>query len=973
MHLQPTRFASAVLSCVLLASVVPADAATRKVVVGTYPGGSFLPTGVFITPAAAPGTRFSRISTGLRPDGTADANDATATTLSPDGKTLLVLTSGYNTNFNVQQTGVATPITHVVPDPTTGAATSTTTKKSEFVIVYDVSHGEPQQMQRLSIPNTYDGIAWAPDGKGFYVSAGIDDRVLLYSVNATPGTPYAPNYPSIFLGHDSNASAPFPAYDGGALKPTAARKIATGAVVAGIALSRNGKTLAAANMENDSLTIADTATRTPVAEIFFAKPGSNIARGEYPYATVIKSDSTGGADKIYVSSLRDDEVLVVDATSAKLVATIKTGSAPNNMVLSEDGTRLYVADGNSDDVGVVDTTRNELIARIPLGGRDRLKGRNPNGLALSPDGKRLYVTLGGENALAVVDVRNGSLVGRIPTGWYPTGVAVAKNGKTLFVVNEKSAPGADPSNGYTTPAGLAENPTSINQYGWAKEKAGLAAIPTPDRATLAYLSRVVDNNNGVENRESHELASLRGKIKHVIYIVKENRTYDQVLGDIPGTNGDPRLTTFPQAVTPNHHALASGFSVLDNFYDPGESSGVGWNWSTQGATNDFVERSQAVLYGNAGFSGLTYDYQGIVRNVNLAEAPIGGSSPFTTRETGLFDPSGASTILPGFRDPSAFDGDGDLDREAVGGYIWDEALRRGLTIRHYGMFSDQNFYNPTGPGYLPISRTPFASKLPQAPPAKADLLDRSDIYYRAFDQNAPDVFREEEWEREFDDYVANDNLPDLELITLPHDHFGSFGTAIEGLNTPTTQMADNDYALGKLVEKVSHSKFWNSTAIFVLEDDSQSGPDHVDTHRSIALVASPYARRNAIVHTAYTTDNVLKSISEILGLRPLTINVANAAPMTELFTEKADPTPFSVIIPGVLCQAPVDPKLLGEACKGGALSRTRKVVDLHDGRWWSTMTAGMDFSHADRVDAAAFDAVLQYGMTGASARTNVVR
>lgn len=299
------RIASAALSCVVLASALPASATVRhEAVVGGYPGGAFLPTGVYISPLAAPGSKFFRLPTGLRADGTADANAATATALSPDGKTLLILSSGYNTNF---KTPSGTPITQVVPDPTTGAPSSTTTRKTEWAFVYDVSKGDPRQVQRFSIPDTYDGIVWSPDGAKFFVSAGIDDRILVFAATGSAVAPFAASYPSIFLGHNDSETAPFPTYDGGVLKNTPARAITTGAVAAGIALSADGKTMAVANMENDSLSIVDVAGRKPTGEVFFAKPGSGQRHGEYPYGVAIASDASGAAKTAYVSSLRDDE------------------------------------------------------------------------------------------------------------------------------------------------------------------------------------------------------------------------------------------------------------------------------------------------------------------------------------------------------------------------------------------------------------------------------------------------------------------------------------------------------------------------------------------------------------------------------------------------------------------------------------------------------------------------------------------
>jgi YVTN family beta-propeller protein len=639
-------------------------------------------------------------------------------------------------------------------------------------------------------------------------------------------------------------------------------------------------------------------------------------------------------------------------------------------VLSPDAKRLYAACGNDDAIAVLDTTTRALVRTISLArAGDRYRGANPNALAVAPDGKRLYVSLGAENSVAVVDLATSSVVGRIPTGWYPTGVAVSSDGSYLYVCNEKSDPGPDPDNGYGTPAGKAENPTHRNEYGWALEKAGLLSLPIPGEAELARLTALVDTNVGYDNRaKASALAYLHRKIRHVIYITDENRTYDQVLGDLTGADGDHALNTFPEAIGPNHHALARDFVTFDNFYDPGESSGVGWNWSVQGHTDDYVERAQAVLYGNAEFAGLTYDYQGIVRNLNLALPQTGGSSIFDERLTGVLDPTGASSMLPGPRDPAANAGDGDLSPGATGGYLWDDAIRHGLTVRNYGEHVDLDHYDLDSKPFIDVSRTPFASRVLQAAPAKIDLATRTDRYYRGFDQNVPDQFRIDEWQREFAGYVAHGDLPSLEVMTVPHDHFGDFKTALAGLRTPELQFADNDFALGRIVQAVSHSRYWNDTEIFIDEDDSQSGPDHVNSHRSTAYAVGPYSKRGFVDHTRYTTDSLLRSIEVILGLEPLGIEDANAIPMTAAFARAPDARAYDPIVPGVLCKPPVAADLIPRACASATLRKTAAREPLHDGAWWAMQTARMDFSRPDAVDAAAFNALLTYGITGRGSR-----
>lgn len=943
-------------------------ALSAPITVGGPPQGpAYVPTGQVITATAAPGSTFYPLHTGLRPDTNADAAEAVTTALSPNGKKLLVLTSGYNKNF---YTTTGTPITIPVLDPTTGTPSSTRVQQHEWVFVFDITAHLPRKVQQIPIPNTYHGLVWSDDDH-FLVSAGIDDRI--YAYKQTAGS-FVPDAPFILLGHNSNQTAPLPNYDGGILHGTPADKasnglITTGAVVAGIDVSRDGRKLFAANMENDSISVVDLKQHRKIGDTHFFLPGQLVPKGEFPYWVTVLPGGDGSARKVYVSSLRDDHVMSISPGGA--VTYIRVGKGPNRMLLSKNYDRLYVANGDSDTISIIDTSRDVVLGHVTLLRRgDIYKGQSPNSLALSPDDRTLYVTLGGENAVAIIRTTDGAVLGRIPTGWSPNSVTVSADGKMLYVVNGKANVGPNPANTRTTPAGAASNPTHRNEYNWALEKAGLLAIPLPlSSSTLAALTAQVDRNNGYGTRQIPALmASLHTKIKHVIYIVNENRTYDQVLGDVAGTNAAPALNLFPYNVSPNHHHLATDFVTLDNFYDPGESSGVGWNWSMEAHDNDFTEKSQSVLYGNSSFNGLTYDYQGTNRNLNLG-SPISASPPtfFSERLTSVLDPSGRSTILPGTEDVAAPENGDNESPNATGGYLWDTALRAGKTIRNYGWQIDQTAYESGTPLDPPLVRHPYEHHAPQSPPINRPLRANTDIYYRGFDQRYPDQFRIEDWLREFNGYVAHHNLPDLEMMTIPHDHFGSFNHAMEGLNTPTVQFADNDYAIGELVDAVSHSPYWKDTAIFIVEDDSQNGPDHVDGHRSIGYAISAYTRRHAVVHSLYTTINVLTTIEQILGLRAVSWFDANAAPMADVFTATADTTPYTQILPGVLCHPPVSPDFLPDQCKS-ASHVTSAVKTLHNGAWWAAHTTGFDFSRPDRIDSARFNSLLYDGIKGAAPR-----
>jgi DNA-binding beta-propeller fold protein YncE len=248
-------------------------------------------------------------------------------------------------------------------------------------------------------------------------------------------------------------------------------------------------------------------------------------------------------------------------------------------------------------------------------------------------------------------------------------------------------------------------------------------------------------------------------------------------------------------------------------------------------------------------------------------------------------------------------------------------------------------------------------------PVRPALIGRTDPFSRGWDLNTPDQYRFEEWQREFNLYVAGNTLPDFEIVLFMMDHFGNFSTNVAGLNTPSLQIASNDYAIGQLVDAVSHSPYWKDTAIFIIEDDSQDGPDHVDSHRSIVQVISPYTKAGAVVHTNYNTVNVVRTIEDILGIKPLGMNDANARPMSDVFSTKIDLTPYDAIVPGVLCKPPVDPALV-PACNDGHSVKTAAVPSLHDGAWWTRETRGFDFHHPDRIDPRRFNEILWRGMKG---------
>jgi len=897
------------------------------------PGPQKLPTGMEVTPLAVKGSSFQELNPGLPelPQFTADHPITTA--LSPDGKTLLVLTSGYNTNFDNK--GKAIPAL-----------------SNEYVFVYDVQGSRPVKRQVLKISNSYAGLVWALDGSRFFVSGGPDDNVHVFK---QAGSQWKEAGDPIALGHKAPLGLP-----GGGEGP------ANRPIAAGLAVSGDGNKLLVANFANDSVSLVDVHSRKKAAELDL-RPGKGAPGGEYPYWVAFK-----GNDRAYVSSLRDREIVELDLSGTpKVNARIKVHGQPGKMVLNRAQTLLFAVCDNSDLVVMVDTRNNRVVAEIrttaPVGllpetKKIGFKGSNPNGLALSPDEGTLYVTNGGTNSVAVISVEkdpdDSRVVGLIPAAWYPTSVSVSQDGATLFVTNAKSIPGPNPRNCRSTLSTASERPCAgAQQFIWQLEKGGLTSMPRPDASALAALTRQSATNNHFvreadEQKDQELFAALRKKIKHVIYIVKENRTYDQVLGDLEKGNGDPELTLFPEPISPNHHELARRFVTLDNFYDSGEVSGNGWNWSTAARATDLTERSIPLNYARR---GVGYDVEGVNRGINVA-----GSTPEERNTVGLSD---AANQLPGTADVAA--PDGPKENETGAGYLWDAALRANVSLRNYGFFIDLSRYfpSPQGRPMLPLLHYPATPETRVAFPTKTSLKDVTDPYFRGFDMRYADYWRFKEWEREFDDYVEGNYLPRLELVRICHDHLGSFAEAIDGVNTVETQFADNDYALGRLVDKVASSRYAKDTLIFVVEDDAQNGPDHVDAHRSIAYVIGPYVKQGAVISQHYTTVSMLRTIEELLGIPPLGLNDAFQRPMSEVFDLQQQDWTYTARVPGILRTTRL-PLPRGAKRVKTIFSRQEPLSPAHDAAYWAEKTRGFDFSAEDQLDSAAFNLVLWNGLKG---------
>ncbi len=909
MKIEVRHCSLAIASCFLLL-VFPMSAEGDDREQGAQP--EVLPTGQTISPLAAPGAHLDWLNPGLADFPTFVASGGITTVISPDQQILLALTSGHNM---------------------LGGKGEKRQDAGQYIFVFNIASGNPVQKQVLSVPNSFAGIAFDPGGKKFYVGGGKDDNVHIFILQgdgswSETGSPIA-------LGHDAG--------NGLGLKQNPP-------VTAGIAVTSDGQTLVVANLCNDSISIIDVATERVTKELDL-RPGkldttiAGTPGGEYPFWVSLK-----GNDTAYVSSIRDREIAVVHfADQPGITTRIKTAGNPNRLLLDRAGKYLYASADNSDSVEIIDTARNAIVKSIKTAATNNelteglwdLHGASPNSLALSPDEHVLYVTNGGLNSVAVIQgiPLQPKVGGLIPTAFYPNSVSVSGDGQRLYILNGKSRTG---------PNGGKQIGKLPSHYVEELLKSSLVTVPVPDARALADLTRKVAENDLLSAKprpaDQQFIAQLRRKIRHVVYIVKENRTYDQILGDLDRGNGDPALAEYGSAVTPNFHHIATQFVCLDNFYDSGDVSANGWPWSTSARESDIGVKSVLLNYSNR---GTTYDYEGTNRNINVGLSSLASrvaANPVTPEDPNL---------LPGTADVAAPDGAGG---NAPGqGYIWNAVLRGGKTVRNYGFFLDltRSFLPP--PDNIPLERHPFERKLVVAYPTKAELFDATDVYFRGFDQAFPDYWREAEWEREFDEFTKNNNLPSLSLVRLGSDHTGSFGTAIDEVNTPERQQADNDYAVGKLVEKIANSRYKDDTLIFVLEDDAQSGEDHVDAHRSTAYIIGPYVKQGKVVSEFYTTVSLIRTIEDILALEHLNLHTATVRPMVEVFDLNQKDWNFHAEPSRYLA----DTRLPVPKKQGATLHPT------HDAAYWAEKTKQFDFTKEDNIsDPDAFNRIIWAGLRG---------
>jgi DNA-binding beta-propeller fold protein YncE len=922
------------------------------------------PTGKMITPTVAKGAIFQELNPSLSAAPERRATYGAAISVSPDGRRLAILTSGFPAYFDGDG--------KILPEAS-----------MEYVFVFDVTGREPKQTQVLSLPNSFQGLAWAQASDRIFASGGKDDTVVEF---VDDGGKFIAGR-TIRLGHKACLGAKPDPYCG----PT------TG----GLAVSPDGTLLLVANIQNDSVSLIDLATGEVAAEQDL-RPGiiDPKHRGE-PGGSFPRAVAWISSERAYVASARDREIisLAIAGDKVRVIRRLPVQGQPTALLANRTGSRLYVALDMTNHVEVFDTARGVLMEKFDTvapaavyDNRKKLGGANTNALALTPDEHTLLVSNGGQNSVAIVRLSGSAMgvtakersaasrsqhedrdaaenrtrdhsttIALVPTGWYPTGVAVSKDGATWYVVNAKSLMG--PNSGWCGTVGseycdpktvdkampwvfagngisqmLAKN-AHVNQL----EHAGFLTMPAPDALELARLTNQVAHNNRFDQPDKTQtderlFSFLRQHIKHVIYIMKQNRTYDQVLGDLEVGNGDPRLTLFPERISPNHHAIARNFVTLDNLLLSGEGSVNGAEWTFAAQTSDMIERtdplSLATFYKgeNGGFP------YGSDRSANTAYP--------TSKQRNEADPSHTSDpdILPGTNSVYGLDGPGG---EVGAGYIWNAALRAGLSVRAYGLGTAEAF------DVSPPVRDLRNGGQKEIPSGDASLVTHNDLYWPG--TWIPDFWRVREWKHEFAEFVATKSAPNLMVLHLFMDHFGNFDKSVDGVNTPETQMADNDYAVGQLIEAVANSPFAKDTIVITIEDDASDGPDHVDAQRSVALFAGPYVRQHAVVSTRYTTVSVVKTIEELLGMGPTGLNDGLAAPMSDVFDPNAATWSYKSIVPDVLYST----KLPLLPATHARIARPR-----HSAAYWTKVMAGQDFSGPDRVDPVTFNHALWRGLKG---------
>jgi DNA-binding beta-propeller fold protein YncE len=860
----------------------------------------------------------------------------TADALSPDGRYLAILNNGYGTEESDFQQSIA-------------ILNLATHKVADF---------PDSRLGQRAGQTYYLGLAFSQDGSKLYASIASLTDPIGKNANDTGNGIAVYSFQDGRLAPERFIKVPLAPLERGKESIAGPKTLPKGMAVsypAGVAVlpgADGEKLLVAENLADDAVVLDVNSGKITQR---FPLSTASVVPAAFPYGVVATRDGKTGFCSLWNASA----VAELNLETGKVVRSIPLlqprspvapGSHPTSMLLTPDQKYLYVVLTNSDRVAVVDVEKGEMVGLLSTElPEQQYGGSTPDAIAQGADGKRLFVANASADAVAVFDVSNLSsqplsvsepqkAMGFIPTEWYPT--ALAATADNLMIVTGKGQ-GTGPNAGPLVKA----HPRGNRKYPYIATllHGSVAVVGLSDvQSRLAELTHDVEISNLMQASPKEKTLFSGGKspIRHVIYIIKENRTYDQIFGDLKPGNGDPSLCMYGEDITPNEHALAKQFGVLDNFYCSGEVSGDGHVWSMAAITSDYNEKTWEIGYRSR---ERTYDFEGEV----LGHNPLAEN-------------------IPDVDDPGT-------------GYIWADIASHGLTHRNYGEFVTTHWRDQGPSGASPKAGTPLASQgvcrqkevrkgqpLPanvgdprgSASPwpwpvpmiafneaTKPELQGHFDPQFGDFRLDYPDQLRADEFINELNEFVKarktghGEQLPQFIILRLPDDH--TAGTS-PGMPTPSASVADNDLAVGRVVDAVSHSPYWDDTAIFILEDDAQAGPDHVDAHRSTMLVVSKYSqgsRANPFVdHNFYTTVSTIHTMEGLLGLPPMNNNDAQAPVMAADFSGSGNQTAFTADYRnqknGLLYQMN-SPKAPG-----------------------ARESARMDFVHADQANAAELNRIL---------------
>ena len=684
-------------------------------------------------------------------------------------------------------------------------------------------------LDNIEIKKSWLGLKFSSDEKYLFASGGNDNWILQYSTTGN----------KLKLVDSIKLGTKWP------------NKISP----AGIEIDDAKHLLYVVTKDNNSLYIINLIDKTIVKQVQLDAEA---------YTCLLSPDKT----QLYISMWGSRKVAVYSTLEGAVLNTVDVGDHPNELCLTKNGKYLFVANALDNSVSIIDINKTAVIETLTSSlYPDAPQGSTTNGLALSADEKILFIANADNNCLAVFDVSHpgkSTSKGFIPVGWYPTCVKVM--GKKIFVTNGKGF------SSFANPKGPQPIKSRVKhqaddedgpQYIGGLMKGTMSIIDMPSEKQLSIFSQRVYKNTpytkekemlsqGEEGNPIPKKIGAASPIKHVFYIVKENRTYDQVLGDVKEGNGDTSLVLFGEKITPNQHKLVKDFVLLDNFYVDGEVSADGHNWSLGAYATDYLEKNWVSSYGGRG---------------------------------GEYDAEGTRKIA-----------------NNKGGFIWDACKRAGVSYRTYGEFADDYKAN------IPVLENHFCT------------------YYTSWDQKVRDSTRVNQWKRDFDSLVAINALPQMNTLRLINDHTEGMG---KGRPTPFAHVADNDLSVGMFIEFLSKSPIWKESVVFILEDDAQNGPDHVDAHRSPAYVIGPYVKRNFVDHTPYTTSGMLRTMELILGIPPMSQYDAAAIPLWRCFTATPDYTGYTALPNNIdLTEKNVAWNELAERSAKFDLSKEDRVPDL---------------------------------------------